>query len=52
MAISGDDLKELGFQPGKVMGTILKTLKELILDDPEKNQKETLIEFVRKHFQP
>ena len=52
LAISGDDLKELGFQPGKVMGTILKTLKELILDDPEKNQKETLIEFVRKHFQP
>lgn len=52
LAISGDDLKELGFLPGKHMGSILNQLKELVLDDPDKNQRDILIAFVQKNFQP
>lgn len=52
LAISGDDLKELGFLPGKQMGVILNQLKELVLDDPDKNQRDFLIAFVQENFQP
>jgi tRNA nucleotidyltransferase (CCA-adding enzyme) len=52
LAISGDDLKELGFKPGKEMGTILNQLKELIIEDPDKNDRQFLIDYVNQHFHP
>jgi putative nucleotidyltransferase with HDIG domain len=43
LAVSGKDLMEEGIPSGKVMGNILKELLETVLDDPEQNNKETLL---------
>jgi tRNA nucleotidyltransferase (CCA-adding enzyme) len=42
--INGYDLIQLGFKPSKEMGNILNTLLELVLENPECNKKEILIE--------
>jgi len=45
LAINGDDLiKELGLKPGPVIGKILHTLFEKVLDNPELNEREKLLE--------
>jgi len=44
LKIDGNDLmKELGIKPGPIFGNILNALLEEVLDDPEKNDKEYLI---------
>jgi len=43
LAIGGDDLIELGLEPGPLFGEILNHLKERILDDPSRNEREWLI---------
>jgi len=54
LAIDGHDLiDELGLKPGKLIGTILQTLLEIVLENPEKNTKEILLEIARaelEHF--
>lgn len=47
LAINGDDLISLGFEQGQKIGTILKKLYSLVLDDPEMNTREKLMEAVR-----
>lgn len=50
LAVSGRDLMEAGFSPGPKLGEILQELLERVLEDPEKNQKEWLLqEAVRKY---
>ncbi|MGI5897857.1 MAG: CCA tRNA nucleotidyltransferase [Candidatus Dojkabacteria bacterium] len=44
LKINGDDLVQLGIERGPVMGTILKELLDLVLDDPLMNTKEKLSE--------
>jgi len=44
LAINGKDLINVGINPGKHMGQILKFLLEEVLEDPNKNSKEYLIE--------
>lgn len=44
MAVTGKDLISAGIQPGPKMGEILNQLLEEVLGDPEKNQKEYLLE--------
>lgn len=45
LAINGHDLmRELGMQPGPELGRVLNELFELVLDDPQLNQKEILLE--------
>jgi putative nucleotidyltransferase with HDIG domain len=44
LAVSGDDLKAAGIKPGKTMGIILKELLETVIDDPELNSRERLLE--------
>jgi tRNA nucleotidyltransferase/poly(A) polymerase len=44
LAVSGDDLKGVGIKPGKTMGIILKELLETVIDDPEINTRERLLE--------
>ncbi len=48
LAVTGKDLIETGIAPGKTMGIILKELLETVLDDPEQNTKEKLLEIAKK----
>ena len=44
LAISGDDLIELGFKPGRLLQDIFCDLLEVVWDHPEKNNRETLLQ--------
>jgi len=48
LAVSGNDLMKIGIAGGKTMGVILKKLLETVLDDPEQNTKERLLEIADK----
>ncbi|NMW85909.1 CCA tRNA nucleotidyltransferase [Peptoniphilus sp. AGMB00490] len=50
LEINGNDIKSLGFGEGKIIGEILKKLENLVLDDPEKNNREYLIEYINKNY--
>lgn len=43
LAVSGGDLIAAGIAPGPRLGKVLHALLELVLEDPEKNEKEYLI---------
>lgn len=43
LAINGSDILALGVKEGPAVGTILKKLVDLVLDDPELNTKEQLL---------
>jgi tRNA nucleotidyltransferase (CCA-adding enzyme) len=47
LAVSGSDLISLGLAPGKTIGIILNELLEAVLEDPDLNTKEKLLEIVR-----
>ena len=44
LAINGNDLKALGMKEGRIIGTILKALLNLVLEQPEHNTYEYLSE--------
>lgn len=46
LAVSGRDLIDLGMPPGKGIGEELERLLEIVLEDPEKNDKELLLSLV------
>lgn len=48
LAVSGRDLMKLGMQPGREMGDMLNELLELVLDEPEFNEKEKLCDYVKE----
>jgi tRNA nucleotidyltransferase/poly(A) polymerase len=48
LAVKGDDLMALGISEGPDIGRVLKELVEVVLDNPEKNTKEVLVEIVKK----
>jgi tRNA nucleotidyltransferase (CCA-adding enzyme) len=50
MQINGNDLKSMGIPQGKEMGKILNELFEMVLEEPEKNQKEFLCKYVKEHY--
>lgn len=50
LAISGSDVIQLGYIQGKIIGEILDYLFEIVLEDPEKNNRENLIEIVKDKF--
>jgi tRNA nucleotidyltransferase (CCA-adding enzyme) len=43
LKIDGYDLMDMGMEPGPIFSTILSTLLEEVIDDPEKNNKEYLL---------
>ena len=49
LAISGKDLIENGFQPGKELGELLNTLLHEVLVHPEYNNKEELLRLSEKY---
>jgi tRNA nucleotidyltransferase (CCA-adding enzyme) len=49
LALSGRDLMaELGVAPGPVIGSVLHALLERVLDEPELNRREVLLELARE----
>lgn len=44
LAVTGDDLKEMGMKPGKKLGETLNKLFDLVLEHPEYNQKDCLLQ--------
>lgn len=48
LRVNGDDLTKLGIPKGPEIGSILKQLLELVLDDPMLNTKERLLEKVKE----
>ena len=48
LAVSGNDLMTIGIESGKTMGIILKELLETVLDDPQQNTREKLLEIAGK----
>jgi len=46
LAINGYDLINIGFVQGKILGEILNNCLEYVIDNPDKNNKESLIAFV------
>lgn len=51
LAIDGATLLSLGFAEGPQIGKILKELVEIVLDEPEKNTPEILLEIVKTQQQ-
>ncbi len=52
LAVDGHDLiKEFDLKPGRVIGSMLQTLFEIVLDDPEKNEKEVLLNLARTELE-
>ena len=48
LAVSGRDLIQAGVQPGPVLGQKLKELFQSVLERPELNQREILLEMLEK----
>jgi tRNA nucleotidyltransferase (CCA-adding enzyme) len=48
LAVNGQDLMMAGFPSGKQLGVILNQLLEQVLEDPELNEKEQLIQLAKK----
>lgn len=52
LAVTGTDLIALGMQPGKAIGEVLNQLLELVLEHPDWNTKEKLLEQVHNFKTP
>ncbi len=50
LAIDGNGLLQIGVSAGPEMGQVLKTLLDLVIENPEKNTPETLIGWVNDHI--
>lgn len=51
LAVTGNDLHELGIPKNEVMGEILAQLLETVLDDPQQNKREHLLQIARSLYQ-
>jgi tRNA nucleotidyltransferase (CCA-adding enzyme) len=47
LKINGSDLIDIGFKPDKSMGDVLNWLLEIVIEEPELNEKEQLMELVK-----
>ena len=50
LAVTGSDLIALGMKPGRKLGEALQGLLELVMEDPELNQKEKLLQEAEKYI--
>jgi len=48
LAVDGNMLIEIGFAPGPKLGSALKMLQEVVLEDPEKNERTILLNLARE----
>ncbi|MFI3231411.1 MAG: CCA tRNA nucleotidyltransferase [bacterium] len=51
LALNGNDLKAIGVQNGREIGKYLNMALDLVLEDPSKNNKEVLLEYVNNILQ-
>ena len=51
LAVNGRDLMQLGIPAGKELGRILNELLDCVLEDPEMNEKETLLKNAKAIYQ-
>ena len=51
LAIDGKDVIELGYKQGKIVGEVLDYLLELVLENPELNNKNDLVEIIKREFE-
>ena len=51
LAVSGKDLMEIGIPSGKLIGKILDSLLETVLDDPKQNCKDVLLNIAKKLYE-
>ena len=49
LAVTGRDLIAEGMKPGPQMGAVLQELLEVVLDQPEMNEKEKLLAWWKEH---
>jgi tRNA nucleotidyltransferase (CCA-adding enzyme) len=47
LALSGDDLRAAGVQPGPEMGRLLEQMLDAVLEDPARNTRESLLALVK-----
>jgi len=47
MVLKGNELKELGVEPGKVMGEVINKMFDEILKDPSMNDRDKLIDYLK-----
>jgi tRNA nucleotidyltransferase (CCA-adding enzyme) len=52
LAINGRDLIAMGMKPGKEIGDVLDRLFEQVLDEPERNTREQLLQMANKMISP
>ena len=52
MSVNGRDLIAYGMKPGKQMGEILNQLFEAVLEQPELNDREKLLQLAHKFADP
>ena len=50
MVVSGKDLIEIGCPKGEIIGTVLDELLAKVLDNPQLNERETLLNIASKMF--
>ncbi len=50
LKINGRDLLEIGYEPGRTIGTVLNGLLEIVLENPELNQKDILLEIAKEQI--
>ena len=50
LQVDGKDLMAAGVKQGKQIGDILSDLLEVVLEEPEKNTKETLLAYVKETY--
>ncbi len=48
LAIKGDDLLDLGMSPGPIVRLLLEELLEQVIEDPDRNEHESLLEEARR----
>jgi tRNA nucleotidyltransferase (CCA-adding enzyme) len=48
LAVSGDDLLELGYSPGPAVGETLRTLLDEVVQDPSRNTRDALLSRARE----
>ena len=48
LKVNGGDLIKLGIKPGPQMGEILQKLLDMVIEDPEKNDREYLLDQVKQ----
>lgn len=48
LAVNGDDVIRCGVSEGKLVGEVLKTLEEEVLEDPDRNEREYLLQRIRQ----